>query len=310
MAPIIQLHPQRTFPTSEGPTLAVGHRYTLRPQPSIAEDSVHGLIGGYRISPQSATIVPLQHSDADVPAYFWDPDCDLTAVAGTVTTAPGASPIPLSDCRLRHNRLMLDQTNLSGPELDVSAQTACLTLSPRFDFTFSTDACAARLGMLHLVQAQRFMILESGRQVTLLDCGQTETSVLYLEDAVADTPLTWLSPVQAAGTTQSYRVDVTVAQPIDEQLESETVVSVTVLERYRSYLMQRASPEDDDTTLWTPVYPALSWGWSIRVGRRPDGDWAIMRRKLMLPISDHDGLQLPHWQNNTFTCAATPSGEP
>ncbi|MGR9117276.1 MAG: hypothetical protein ACU85E_16080 [Gammaproteobacteria bacterium] len=281
--------------------LVIGRRYFLENQQPL---SGHGVIGDYRVDSQKAEIVPLIPSASGKTAFFfWDDDCDLKLLAGAVKTESENSLRPLSEYRLRTNRLEMNQAALNGPEINPAEQGALLTLSPNFVFTYTTDAFTARLGMLHLVQAKRYIVLANGEQITLLDSGDEADPVLYLEHSDDSQPMKWMSAEQKRGESKEYSVNMTISQTIPEHFLGEAVVNVTVLERYSSYLMQRGISLADNLTIWTPIHPPLSWGWSIRVGCRSDSDWAIMRRKLMLPISGHDGLQIPLWNRNSFACS-------
>jgi hypothetical protein len=90
----------------------------------------------------------------------------------------------------------------------------------------------------------------------------------------------------------------TLRQTIPDQYQEKTVESVTVLEQYKSYFMQRERSDSAERVIWTPLLEAVNWGWSIRVGYRADGELGILRRKLMLPAVGNDGLELPQWQTN------------
>jgi hypothetical protein len=55
--------------------------------------------------------------------------------------------------------------------------------------------------------------------------------------------------------------------------------------------------------IWVPALTPVMWGWSIRVGRRTDGEWGILRRKLLMPTSLDAGPELPLWQTDTYQIA-------
>ena len=71
-----------------------------------------------------------------------------------------------------------------------------------------------------------------------------------------------------------------------------------MLEQYNSYIMQK--PEyQDNCAIWIPLVTPISWGWSIRATRVPDQrQFAIARRKLLMPNIANNGLQLPQWERN------------
>lgn len=300
---ITYLHPPKKIVTpSSSPFLLIGKRYPLENLPLLADQSIHGLIGGYSLESRTAEILPFEASESDTTAvYFWDSHCDLAAFPADVKTSAADSALPLAKYRLSNNRLELQQARLNGPEITTSECGALLSLSAHFEFTFSTDAFAARVAMLHLVQAKRYAVLEDGTRVMLLDSGEEDEPVLYLTDADANQTMAWMSPDQPFGESQSYQASSNISQIIPEQLQGQAVTDLIVLEHYSSYILQHAIPMDDEQTIWTPLYSPISWGWSIRAGRRHDGVWDVMRRKLMLPITGHEGMQLPLWRSNNLS---------
>ena len=74
---------------------------------------------------------------------------------------------------------------------------------------------------------------------------------------------------------------------------------MTILEQYQTYFLQRELPFSQDN-IWTPTCAPVSWGWSIRIARRHDGEWGIARQKLLMPALDHNGLALPAWEGNSL----------
>lgn len=60
--------------------------------------------------------------------------------------------------------------------------------------------------------------------------------------------------------------------------------------------------EGDFTGVHGIAAPPVTWGWSICVAKNGADEWAIVRRKLMLPTVGHEGLQLPHWHNQLIAC--------
>ena len=283
-----------------------GARYLVSCQDLSTLNSTHGVIGGYRMTSESAEIFQVEPKAASSElseCYFWDTDIDLSQLQCKITLDIKDQLLSLQDSHLKSNRLLLNGAELTGPQITVSDEKAALILSPRFDVTFSTDSCTAQLGLINLVQATRFITLENGSQINLLDTGKEELPVLYLENQRDDQAIKFVTAPQQSGVTEEHTFNCDISQPIPVQVDGETVASVTVLEQYWSYFMQRAVPLDDHHNIWIPVYAPIQWGWSIRVGRRTDGEWGILRRKLILPTTGHDGFQLPVWNNNTVNCS-------
>ncbi len=301
--------PANPLTETDNRPLHVGRHYLLTGLESTDDRTTPEIIGDYRLSTQAAEIVPAVSNEAGESAGFlWNPELDLRQFAGSFGSTGDTSRRLLSNARMQTNRLHLKLATLDGPKLEAGQQDVSLSLASCFEFDFATDAFGARLGMLHLVQGRRFLILESGEQLTLMDTGEDDEPVLYVPPTKPDLPLCWISPEQDAGLTRPYTVSVDVAQNIPNTVGGELIVSVTVLERYIGYVLQRAVPERDSQTIWTPLHAPLSWGWSVRAERRSDGDWAVVRRKLMLPTSGDFGLQLPLWLTNSAACS--PSSTP
>ena len=295
--------PKKTITKPHLPTLDIGKRYHLQNLPSSGDQTIHGLIGDYRFDTLSSKIIPPQTSANDeTGVYIWDTNCDLEALIAGIRSEEDLSPQALSTFRLQNNRFELNQVTLIGPEIVTNEGNAELNLSPYFGLTFTSDGFAAQLGLLHLVQAQRFLTLENGDRVVLLNSGNEDEPVLYLENPTQTQAMAWTSFAQNLGESQSYAICNRVSQAIPAEVDGVAVAQLTVLERYSSYFMQKSLPADGDT-IWTPIYPPISWGWSIRTGLRDDGAWDITRRKLMLPIIGHDDLQIPMWNNNSLACS-------
>ena len=282
-----------------------GCRYHVGCQDLYVLNSTHGVIGDYRISAKCAEILPVAPVTTTGEmntCCFWDTDIDLSQLRCYIMHYDKGQLLALEDCNLKANRLVLNRAELNGPELAVSNEETVLTLSPQFEFTFSTDSYAAQLGVINLVQSTRFITLENSDEIHLLDTADEETPVLYLENPLDDQPVKFVVQ-QERGATRQHTFGLKIAQPIPDEIGGERVETVTVLEQYSSYFMQCALPLDNHHDIWIPVYAPISWGWSIRVGRRTDGQWGILRRKLILPTTGHDGLQLPAWRNNTIECS-------
>lgn len=284
-----------------------GCRYHVGSEELGVLNSTQGVIGDYRITAQCAEIMPVTPVttlDGMHACSFWDTDMDLSRLRSFINNDAKNQRLPLQDCKLMGNRMLLNRQALNGPTLDVVNETTVLSLSPEFEFTFCTDAYTAQLGVIHLVNSTRFITLKNGDEISVLNTGTEQAPVLYLEDSRVDNPINFVSEQQETGVTRTYSYTCHVSQNIPAEVAGEAVDSVTVLEQYFSYFMQRAVPLDDQLNIWIPVYAPISWGWSIRVGRRFDGEWGILRRKLILPTTGHDGLQMPTWNNNSANCAS------
>jgi hypothetical protein len=288
-------------------TIHTGRRYTVSSQDLSVLNSTYGIIEDYRMTSQCAEIFPIASVAPVTPVtnqmntcYFWDTGIDLSRLDCDISNGIDDRLHPLPACNLKANRLILNKAELIGPELTVSNGATLLSLSPRFDFTLSTDDYAAQLGVINLVQSSRIIRLENDDEIVLLDTDIDDAPVLYLENPSDDQPVKFISAQQDLGVTREHNYSVNISQPVPDEVDAKSVATVTVLEQYCSYFMQKPVSLDDDHTIWIPVYAPLSWGWSIRVGRRTDGEWGILRRKLILPTTGHDGLQLPTWSNNTL----------
>ncbi len=288
-------------------TIHAGRRYDVGCQDLSALNSTHGVIGDYRMTIQCGEIIPITSETSTgklFECFFWDADIDFTQLQCSLVDDIKNLHLPLQDCKLSTNRLVLKRAELKGPELTGDNGETSLSLSPRFDFTFSTDSFAAQLGVIHLVQSTRFITLEKRKEIHLVDTSNESAPVLYLENPRDEQAIKFVVTQSEAGITREHNFTTTISQPIPDEVDGETVASVTVLEQYHSYFMQCAIPPDDRYNIWIPIYAPIAWGWSIRVGRRTDGDWGILRRKLILPTTGHDGLLLPTWSNNTIACSS------
>lgn len=298
---VVELYSQRPAPedAESRRVLHVGRPYALENNVHGPVPATHGLIGGYRLSLQTAEIFPVIEDGQRLRGIVWDPDATL---APTLKPIDPESKLPLDDYTVRGNSIDLTGSTVDGPKLLETEETTTLVLDARFELCFRTPSCDASLGMIHLVEAQRFAVLGDGSRVVLLDTQGQEAPVLYLDDADADQPVRWLAKHQTSGAEQAYSHVLRLNQDIPEYRNDHTVESVTVLEQFTSYAVQRELGAVSDAAIWTPGCPPIRWGWSIRVERRVDRSWCIARRKLMLPILGHDGLELPVWTANSLGC--------
>jgi hypothetical protein len=286
---VIPLRPAPAAPVPEKPRqtlLRAGRYYRFQSDAEGASHLPSGLVGGYRFDAQSARIEPAMHNGGAALAYPYDADSSTVTRHWRVSgeDGPGYS--------LEANRLSLESTELQGPELVGEGALTYLRMRPVFHLGYYSDAYAAQLGVIHLVQSQRFMMMSGGERIELLEA---ETPVLYLQSEEA---IALLSDGQPQGQRQNYEYSLGIQQAILAQQNGVTVESVTVLEQYHSYFMQRECTDDAGAVIWTPALAPITWGWSIRVGRRSDQEWGILRRKLILPTVGHDGLEFPVWEAN------------
>ena len=284
---IIPLYPESTPAAAAGDApaktrLYPGRSYRFDFPDKEADPPPGGMVGNYRFDSHQARLDAVTH---DGGAYVYETDAALSG-DWAYHGEPGRA------CRFAGNRLTLDSTEMNGPELSDEEALTTLSLQPMFRLSYHTDAYAAQLGVIHLVQSQRFVTLADGERLELLEA---EQPVLYL---VAEQAIETLGPAQPPGRHQDYRYRIDVRQAIPSRLNDVAVESVTVLEQYRSYFMQREAGQDEGQVIWIPALAPVTWGWSIRVGRRADQHWGILRRKLILPTVGHDGLEFPLWEDN------------
>lgn len=236
------------------------------------------LMSGFAMTIDQGKPLPLQ---ADGPAYIWDGHSEVTLAE---------NECQLIDCSLKD--LTIEQ--VVGGEL--------LAITPTFLFAYKTLAFAAQLGEIRLVTANRFVTDAEGKQHSLLNTEDADEPVLYLEGLEDSSIVRQQTAWQSLNTQQEYRFDYRIQQPLLREWRGTLVKSVTVLEQYTSYFMQRAISCVPDDCLWVPAYAPITWGWSLRVERDHD-DWVITRRKLVMPVVGHDGWQYPQWQGNTLNFA-------
>lgn len=281
------------------PELYLGRRYHIEDASRPALALSHGLVGDYRIELQRAEVLPVTLQGTHGVCYFWDTDVALSTPSKPLHPEHA---LALDDYALRGNSIQIAHATLNGPELIEADGATRLTLAPQFELVFHTDCYEAMAGVIHLVQAQRFIRLDDGTSVVLLDSHAHDAPVLYLENDQDDRPVKTIVTRQSTGGAHSYDHTFRIGQSIPDEHHGRAVESVTVLEQYTSYFMQREVGQPENTAIWTPACAPIAWGWSIRVERRFDGPWCLARRKVMMPVGGHDGLELPVWTTNTLAC--------
>jgi len=290
--------PAKPLPQKKrGPVLYTGQSYRVDEVATAQLSDVEGIVGDYRIGANSGTSLPIVPANDNVATcYLWDEGVELGRLTATLNGS--GSTLPFNKHRIRSNRLLLNNSQLLGPALIEDGENTTLSMTAAFNCSFISDAQAATLGMIHLVQSRRFALLEDGSEFSLQQTPD-DTPVLYLANA-DEAVVKPVVALQAQRVTESYDHHMTISQEIPAAINGVAVASLTVLEQFTSYFMQHPALPRKRATIWVPLYAPISWGWSIRVARRFDGDWAIQRRKLILPTTGHEGLQLPVWHSNTL----------
>lgn len=307
MPDVIQLprKPVATIVAPAKPSSPTIHTATEIVVPGNAGNTLadnHGIVGDYQPALEQATIEPVAAIDGKARCFIWD---DEARFAGAETSWQQAEcrHATITDCAINGNHCEILSSEVAGPELIKDGEATCLQLSVSWQLQWDTSTYSAELGMITLQESQRFFTLENGEQVSVSDSREADAPVLYLQGC-DDGEIVKAIAVQQQGVKQQHGYSITVSQHIPSNHDGHVVASVTVLEQYRSYIMQR--PTDSKArTIWAPLVAPISWGWSIRVGPRYDGGWAIVRRKLMLPTVGHEGLELPLWQNNSLSFSNT-----
>lgn len=281
-------------------TLPIVHTATeiLVPR-SVGNAIAHndGIVGDYQPGLEVATIAPVAAGDDEARFFIWDGDAHFAAPETSWRQAE-LRHNTITDCRVNGNHCEILANNVEGPELITDGEALRLQLRANWRLRWDTATYSAELGMITLQESRRFITLDNGEQITVTDSCGADTPVLYLEGC-DDNKIIKPIAVQREGVKQQHGYSITVSQHVPSSHDGHVVESVTVLEQYRSYVMQRPTGTKA-RTIWVPMVAPISWGWSIRVGRRYDGGWAIVRRKLLLPTISHQGLELPLWQHNSL----------
>ena len=263
-------------------SIARGQRLPMGELKAESLKDVHGVIGGYEISLNRGDVSKVKDEDGSY--YIWDND------------SPIHSPV-------FENEFQVEAATLNRPSVERVGGHYYLIMQPEFHVSFSTATHSARLGEIRLVESERFFTLENGDSITITDTQEIGEPVLYLQHCDDQTVVRQESDLQLQGTDREYSFCESVSQHIPEQVNGIGVTSVTVLERFTSYFMQQVLSAPGQS-IWVPVCAPIGWGWSIRVGRRYDSEWDILRRKLMLPTVGHDGWEMPTWRSNLVQSAS------
>lgn len=256
-------HRDNSLPTIEKKHGYVGRGY----DDNRLAEACHGVVANYALSVDKSCVM-----EEGEMAYLYDGE----AMEGYA-----------------NNRFDLSGSEQGEPLILTEGERNHLQMSLQFHLRYDSDAFAAKLAVVHLVRSQRQLLLDSGELVTLIDHQQP---LLYLADPTQSQAYTVIGE-QDILQSHTYTLPLTVAEPIPETIHQQPVTTLTLMEQYQSFFLQRETV-DDSATIWTPLLAPVSWGWSIRVGRRADQAWGILRRKLIKPTVGHDGLVLPQWQGS------------
>jgi hypothetical protein len=277
------------------PPLLLGRRYQLHAETPTTD--THGICGGFLPSVQSGVLLPLQTDHAIFDCYLWDSDCELDLATSPFTASSGERIVLQGQTPVAGNRFALSHTNLSKPELQAQTDGHELSICAGFDFRYAPDVMDACLGVINLVESNCFIMLKNGKRHSLQDTGE-DNKALFLNKEDDDAVQAVLQAGKGYETLEhNYAVNVTHAIP--SHIDGVEVETLTVLEQYQTFFMQRELPFSEEN-IWTPACVPIAWGWSMRVARRYDGEWGIARQKLLMPTSGQNGLEMPTWEGNNL----------
>lgn len=236
---------------------------------------------------------------------IWDGSIDPALLPKTVKRRTGTVNFGAEEFSIADNRLRILACHLEGPELINKNGFTQLQMQPVFELDYQAEQFPAQIAEMRLVASQRFLNLQSGTSHVFTHTDENTTPAVVVgarKSCDSDdrlliqifAPLLWQEH-------KKLRADTPIYQTIFDEFNAEPVASVTVLEQYTSYFVQRYYGPTQ-TGCWVPAAPPVTWGWSIRVAKNGADEWAIVRRKLMLPTVGHEGLQLPHWHNQLIAC--------
>ena len=256
-----------------------------------------GLISGVDYGVRDGCVLPPRGTDR---LFLWDWDA--------LPAGDEGSALASNSLQLLHPTLVGPDI-VEGPNAGGAGHTYWLTVKAEFPLIYRSSDFAARLGEIRLVESQRFFTLQDGTRQPLLDTG--DEPALYLEPGEEPTVLRQQTPWQPQGESVDYRFDYRISQRLPVEVGGQLVQSVTVLEQFTSYFLERPWSGCPGDSVWVPAMAPVSWGWSMRAESgesEPDGSgtgrsgWQITRRKLMLPTVGHEGWSLPEWSSNTEEC--------
>lgn len=285
----LNLPQRKTSPAvNEKTALLLGRRYQWQnPCPS---EQAHGLCSGFTPSLQEGRPLAIEQGQAGDYCYLWDCEADQNFIQS-------------HSAAVAANSLILTNTTLDKPELQSREDSQHLSICAHFDLRYAANAMPAHLGVIHLLESSCFYLLANGEKVVFLNTGDGHKA-LYLNQAHRNEPVQPILEVAQSHEPITTSFSETIHHPLAENIAGVPVESMTVLEQYQTFFMQREQPFSEEN-IWIPALPPISWGWSMRVARRYDGVWGIARQKLLLPNSDHNGMEMPLWQGNHLDLLAT-----
>jgi hypothetical protein len=259
-----------------------------------------GMLGAYRLGINSSQLDSVDVMAQSAQGFVWEPGLLSPELRSRIQIDPRR---PWST---RQNNLTIIESSLNAPEVRISDGQPVLTISPRLELEWATDAFASQLGLVQLVESSRTVQFEDGESLVLIDTeAEGVGPVLYLSDSTGAMAVKALCAFQQQGNNRRLAVSTEVTQSIPAEFKGKAVTSISVLEKYTWYLMQNADPDDTEQHIWVPVHLPIVWGWSIRVQQRFDGVWDIFRKKLIMPAPSTEAPALPRWQSNTLRCHRT-----
>jgi hypothetical protein len=230
---------------------------------------------------------------------IWDGGINNCELPGQIIFRTGSTDFRPGDFIIADNSLRILASHLVGPELIDAQGSIQLRMQPVFTLDYSARYFPAQLGEMRLVESQRSIVLKNGNTLELTDTTEKKgPAVVMGKSAGPDYDEQFFTQIFAPVLVQEHKnfcANTQISQTILSEFNDEPVESITVLEKYTSYFMQRYYDEKVQG-YWVPAAPPVTWGWSIRVGKNGEDDWAIVRRKLIMPTVGHEGLQLPQWK--------------
>lgn len=254
--------PDRSPVPEKMPDFFLGQAYSQESLAGLSDK--YGLCRGFNDSPAAGGGVQAWNSHVDK-VFLWDqPECAASAGG---------------------NFFQLTNSRVQMPAIDGST----LGFHTELDFLFESRHFTASIGIIHLRQTQHFLLLEDGDKIELSD-PQARTPYLASDQQLS---AVHLLVAQASREATNYHRSFPVRYTLQQEHQGKRVETITLMQQYTSYFMQRAVPFTQDN-IWVPLCTPINWGWSMRVGRRKDL-WVIMRQKLLPPLLDADGIQMPSW---------------
>ncbi len=273
------------------PSVIVGRQYQVNNDG--LDETLHGICGGQDYTRHYGRML----SAMDNLCFVWDVDGELTSEEPVLCSAEGEAFTLTPTTKILTSHFVFSHSALCEPKIIHPETGPQLTTTANFDFVFNTTLQAVHLGLLSLVETQCFAQLKNGERFTLRESGEGNP-VLYLTDSIGPHDvITSILEINGSADSLQHSHRITLTQPIPDQLEGSEVETLTVLEQYTTFFMQRELPFSQEN-IWTPLCPPVTWGWSMRVAKRHDGDWCIVRQKLLTPTVGHNGLEMPVWEGN------------